>query len=145
MYMIYVKTFGRFAVFIDEKPMVFKNLKVKELFAYLIDNEGDFVSSKDIMVSLWPDRQADIRLKRTFRYTLRLLREAFHESGIENVIDVGYGVVKVNKDLILCDYYEFIKGNNENYPYKNDYLFNYEWAEPTRRRIKEYQDKRIAN
>lgn len=143
--MIYVKTFGRFAVFIDDKPMVFKNLKAKELLAYLIDNEGDFVSSKDIMVSMWPDRQADIRLKRTFRYTLRLLREAFNESGIENLIEVGYGVVKVNKDSILCDYYEFIKGNYEDYPYKNDYMYNYEWAEPTRRRIEEYRKKHEVN
>ena len=80
-------------------------------------------------------------LKRSFRYTLRLLRDAFNAEGIDDLFDVGYGVVKINRNRITCDYYEFIKGNIEEYPYKDDYMYGYEWAESTRRRIEERQSR----
>lgn len=132
---IYIKTFGRFAVFIDEKPLLFKNLKAKELLAYLVDYEGDFVSNKEIMEALWSDRNNDMSLKRTFRYTLRILRDVFSAQGIDDLFDVGYGVVKINRERIDCDYYDFIKGNNKICPHTDDYMYGYEWAERTRRRI----------
>lgn len=132
---ITIKTFGRFAVFIDEKPLLFKNLKAKELLAYLVDNEGDFVSNKEIMTALWRNRNADMSLKRTFRYTLRLLRDAFSAQGIDDLFDVGYGVVKINRERIECDYYEFIKGSKEINLHTDDYMYGYEWAERSRRRI----------
>ena len=97
---IYIETFGRFAVFIDGQPLLFKNLKAKELLAYLIDNEGDFVSNKDIITTLWKNRINDVSLKRSFRYTLRLLRDAFNAEGIDDLFDVGYGVVKINRNRI---------------------------------------------
>ena len=142
---IYIETFGRFAVFIDGQPLLFKNLKAKELLAYLIDNEGDFVSNKDIITTLWKNRINDMSLKRSFRYTLRLLRDAFNAEGIDDLFDVGYGVVKINRNRITCDYYEFIKGNTEAYPYKDDYMYGYEWAESTRRRIEERQSRSKSN
>lgn len=132
---IYIKTFGRFAVFIDEKPLLFKNLKTKELLAYLVDYEGDFVSNKEIMEALWSDRNNDMSLKRTFRYTLRILRDVFSAQGIDDLFDVGYGVVKINRERIDCDYYDFIKGNSKNCPHTDDYMYGYVWAERTRRRI----------
>lgn len=132
---IYIKTFGRFAVFIDEKPLLFKNLKAKELLAYLVDYEGDFVSNKEIMEALWSDRNNDMSLKRTFRYTLRILRDVFSAQGIDDLFDVGYGVVKINRERIDCDYYDFIKGNSKNCPHTDDYMYGYVWAERTRRRI----------
>lgn len=138
---IYIETFGRFAVFIDGQPLLFKNLKAKELLAYLVDNEGDFVSNKEIMSTLWKDRINDVSLNRTFRYTLRLLREAFNAEEVADLFDVGYGVVKINRDRFCCDYYEFIKGNIEEYPYKDDYMYGYEWAESTRKRIAERQQR----
>lgn len=132
---ITIKTFGRFAVFIEDEPLLFKNLKAKELLAYLVDNEGDFVSNNEIMTALWSERNNDMSLKRTFRYTLRILRDVFSAQGIDDLFDVGYGVVKINRERISCDYYDFIKGNNSIMHHNDDYMYGYEWAERSRRRI----------
>ena len=139
--MIFIKTFGRFAISIDNYVLPFKNLKVKELLAFLVDNEGDFVGNEKIISALWPQRDHDISAKRTCRYTLRLLRETLSKAGLSDLIEVSYGVVKIDKEKVVCDYYEYIKGNTEQYPYDDEYLYGYSWAEPTRKRIAERQVK----
>ena len=141
--MIFIKTFGRFTIFIDHKPLVFKNLKVKELLAFLVDNEGDYVSIDEIITTLWPLREHDLSAKRTCRYTLRLLRSSLEKAGNGDLIEVGYGVVKLDIEKVVCDYYEYIKGNVKAYPYDDEYMYGYLWAERTRKRIAERQEKQV--
>ena len=48
-----VETFGYFNILVDNRPVVFKRNKEKELLAFLIDRKGQFVARKDVFYILW--------------------------------------------------------------------------------------------
>ena len=56
---IAVHTFGAFNVYIDLKPLNFELEKVKELFAYLIDRHGEFVTEEEFAQALFADKAND--------------------------------------------------------------------------------------
>ncbi len=52
-----VKCFGHFEVLYDGKPVDFKRSMCKEVFAYLIDKRGAFVSEDEIRYLLWSEEE----------------------------------------------------------------------------------------
>ena len=49
---VQIRTFGRFDVFIDEKVVIFKNTKAKELLALCVDRKGGNVSLEEAIDKL---------------------------------------------------------------------------------------------
>ena len=56
-----VSCFGNFEVYVKDEKLVFKRLKTKELFAFLIDRKGAGMTIKQICAVLFPDDTDDIK------------------------------------------------------------------------------------
>ena len=68
-----IRTFGYFDVFVDDRPIAFRNEKSKELFALLVDRRGGFVSSEEAIGFLWENEPANpVTLARYRKVALRL-------------------------------------------------------------------------
>ena len=58
---IRVKCFGNFEVYVRDEKLMFKRLKTKELFAFLVDRKGAGMTAKQICAVLFPDDTDDTK------------------------------------------------------------------------------------
>lgn len=121
-----VRCFGNFEIFINGKPVSFKYNKSKEVIAYLVDRRGAICTVKEISANIWEDEKhtSYIRnIKSDIKNTLVKL-------GCDGLIDMQWGKMSINTDMIDCDYYNYIEGNDEAANlYTGEYMSNYSWAE----------------
>lgn len=129
---IYIRTFGYFDVFVDEKPIAFRNKKSKELFALLVDRRGGFVSSEEAISFLWEDEPVNsVTLARYRKVALRL-KNILEEYGIADIVEAVDGKRRVDTDLVQCDLYDYLSQKEEYAQlFKGSYLTNYSWGETT--------------
>ena len=83
---IAVHTFGAFNVYIDLKPLNFELEKVKELFAYLIDRHGEFVTEEEIAQALFVDKANDKETKKQTASLIAILKKMLKKNGIDQII-----------------------------------------------------------
>lgn len=127
-----VRTFGYFDVFVDGKPIAFRNKKSKELFALLADRRGGYVSSEEAISYLWEDEPASpVTLARYRKVALRL-KNILEEYGISDVVEAVDGKRRLVTEKVQCDLYDYLTGE-EKYAslFKGAYLTNYSWGEST--------------
>ncbi len=125
-----VRCFGSFEVFVDDEPLIFRRSKSKELFAYLIDNNGGLCSIGELLSVLWEDGENTPSRNSLIRTCISDLRKTFDEKGYPNIIKKEYNAVAVLVDELDCDYYNFLKKDpvavNQ---YMGEYMKQYPWAE----------------
>lgn len=129
---VYIRTFGYFDVFVDDKPIAFRNEKSKELFALLVDRRGGFVSSEEAISFLWEDETANsVTLARYRKVALRL-KNLLEEYGISDIVESVNGKRRIATEKVQCDLFDYLSGN-EAYAqlFKGNYLTNYSWGENT--------------
>ena len=133
---VYVRTFGRFDVFVDGVPLDFHNAKAKELFALCIDRLGGNVSMCEAIDKLWPERDYDEKVKKLYRKAIISIKKTLAENGVNDVFDTSRANAYINYDKIDCDYFKFL-GNPEKYNllFQGEYMFDYSWAEGTLAKI----------
>ena len=129
---IRIRTFGYFDVFVDDKPIAFRNEKSKELLALLVDRRGGFVSSEEAISFLWEDESANtITLSRYRKVALRL-KNILEEYGISDIVESVNGKRRIVPEKLRCDLYDYLTGREEYAQlFKGSYLTNYSWAETT--------------
>ena len=127
-----IRTFGYFDVFVDDKPIAFRNEKSKELLALLVDRRGGFVSSEEAISFLWEDEFANsVTLARYRKVALRL-KNLLEEYGISDVVESVNGKRRIVTEKIRCDLYDYLTGREEHAQlFKGSYLTNYSWSETT--------------
>ena len=127
-----IRTFGYFDVFVDEKPIAFRNEKSKELFALLVDRRGGFVSSEEAIAFLWEDEPANsVTLARYRKVALRL-KNILEEYGVPDIVESVNGKRRLVTDKVCCDLYDYLSGREEfSQLFKGSYLTNYSWGENT--------------
>lgn len=127
-----IRTFGYFDVFVDNKPIAFRNEKSKELFALLVDRRGGFVSSEEAISFLWEDEPANpVTLARYRKVALRL-KNLLEEYGISDVVESVNGKRRIATEKVQCDLYDYLSGQDEYAQlFKGSYLTNYSWGETT--------------
>ena len=127
-----IRTFGYFDVFVDEKPIAFRNEKSKELFALLVDRRGGFVSSEEAISFLWEEEPANsVTLARYRKVALRL-KNILEEYGISHIVESVNGQRRLATDQVHCDLYDYLSGREEYAQlFKGSYLTNYSWGETT--------------
>lgn len=129
---IYIRTFGYFDVFVDEKPIAFRNKKSKELFALLVDRRGGYVSSEEAISFLWEDEPVNAVTLARYRKVALRLKNILEEYGITDIVDVVDGKRRIVTEKVRCDLYDYLKGNEEYAQlFKGSYLTNYSWGEVT--------------
>lgn len=129
---VQIRTFGYFDVFVDGKPIAFRNEKSKELFALLVDRRGGFVSSEEAISFLWEDEPANsVTLARYRKVALRL-KNILEEYGISHIVETVSGKRRIVTDRVRCDLYDYLSGREDCAQlFKGSYLTNYSWGENT--------------
>lgn len=129
---IYIRTFGYFDVFVDERPIAFRNEKSKELFALLVDRRGGYVSSDEAISFLWEDEPINpVTLARYRKVALRL-KNILEEYGISDIVESVNGKRRLITEKVRCDLYDYLSGQEEFAQlFKGSYLTNYSWGEGT--------------
>ncbi|MBR2259430.1 MAG: response regulator [Blautia sp.] len=126
---VVVKTFGNFEIFVDGETLSFHRQKAKELLAYLIDRNGRGVNRPGIFAALWEDGLYDHSRQKYLDVIIRSLRETLKEAGIEEILEIKSGFLRVRTELLDCDLYRFLKNEPEAVnAYRGEYMEEYSWA-----------------
>ena len=129
---IEARTFGYFNLLVDGRPVRFSRSKAKELLAFLIDQNGNFVSRKDIFYALWEDSNYERSKQKYLDTVIRSLRDTLQEYQISDILETEKGAMRVVPDKLVCDLYRFLKGDIDAVnSYRGEYMNSYSWADMT--------------
>lgn len=129
---VVVKTFGLFDVLIDGTPVKFKMAKCKELLAYLVDRQGSDVSRAELFSVLWEDRAYDRKQQKLLDVYIRTMRKTLQEYGIDDILELRRGTMRVVPERFVCDAYRFFSGDSDAInAYRGEYMSAYPWASIT--------------
>lgn len=129
---IQIKTFGYFDVFVDDKPISFKLAKAKEILAYLVDKQGAGVTRAELFAAIWEDKPYDRGMQKQLDVYIRSLRDTLREYGMEEIMELDKGVLRVRPDTFTCDAYLFYSGDSDMInAYRGEYMSAYSWASMT--------------
>lgn len=134
---VFVKTFGYFDIFVNNKPVYFSSSKAKEFMALLVDRQGGAVSTEQAIGALWPDREYDETVQSLFRKMLKSLRQSLADAGISDMFIDVRNQRSIDVLKFSCDYYKFMENPRENIDlFHGEYLEGYAFAKPTASKIK---------
>lgn len=129
---IHIKTFGTFDVYVDDRPVIFKLAKAKELLACLVDKQGSGVTRAELFAAVWEDSLYDRRMQKQLDVYIRSLRETLQEYGIPEIMEMKKGVLRVRPETFVCDAYLFYSGDSDTInAYRGEYMSSYAWASMT--------------
>lgn len=124
-----VSCFGNFEVYVKEEKLVFKRLKTKELFAFLIDRNGAGMTAKQICAALFPDDADDGKNSAYLRQLFMDLKNTLKAVGAEAVLCHETPCYRVDTSLIKCDYISYLETGKPEF--HGEYMTQYSWAEET--------------
>ena len=128
-----IRTFGYFNVIIDGQPIAFQHEKAKELLALLVDRQGKFVSSSEIISCLWEDEPVNDNTRSRCRKAMFYLREILEKYGLEDLVEsTSKGYRRIRTEMIDCDLYRYLDGEAAFVrAFRGAYMADYSWAEQT--------------
>ena len=119
-----LRCFGNFDVLCDGTPVAFRYKKTRELLAYLTDRDGAEATTQEIMAAIFeesrPSYFSNIRLD---------LLGTFAALGVPEVVSAAYGRMRIVRELVECDYFDFLDGKNA--VFHGEYMTQYSFAEAT--------------
>ena len=124
-----VKCFGNFEVYAKDEKLVFKRLKTKELFAFLVDRNGAGMTAKQICAVLFPDDTDDVKNASYLRQLVMDLKNTLKSVGAESVLRHETPCYRVDTTLIQCDYISYLETGKPEF--RGEYMMQYSWAEET--------------
>ena len=124
-----VNCFGDFEVYAKNEKVVFKRLKSKELFAFLIDRKGAGMTARQICAVLFPDDTDDTKNSAYLRQLVMDLKNTLKSVGAENVLCHETPCYRVDTSLIKCDYISYLETGKPEF--HGEYMTQYSWAEET--------------
>jgi len=130
-----VKCFGEFEILVDNRPIIFKSQKARELAAILINKKGAIVSPEEAFGLMWADKVYDNYTGSAYRKALAKLEYTLEEHGCREILLRASGGSGIDKNAIECDYYNYLDGNYG--LFAGEYMHNYEWAVPTLGKMKQ--------
>jgi two-component SAPR family response regulator len=145
---VHVCCFGQFCVETNNGKVKFRTEKAEELFAFLIEQRGNFVSRSMILDRLWEDFDGERALV-NFNSTLYNVKKALLAHGIKLPIEYAHGNYRLDMAGLDCDCLKFLELASDSKPvtgpnlpdfetaaklFKGDYLSGKEslWAERSR-------------
>ena len=124
-----VKCFGNFEVYVKGEKLMFKRLKTKELFAFLVDRNGAGMTAKQICAVLFSDESDDAKNAAYLRQLALDLKNTLKAVGAENVLRHETPCYRVDTSLISCDYISYLENGKPEF--RGEYMTQYSWAEGT--------------
>ena len=127
-----IRTFGYFDIFVNGKPIAFRNKKAKELLALLVDRRGGYVTSEQAIGYLWENEPASTVTLARYRKEALRLKNTLEEYGIGHIIESVDGKRRIIPEQVDCDLYGYLSGKEEYAnAFKGSYLTDYSWGEMT--------------
>ena len=127
---VFVKTFGHFDVFVDNKPIMFRSGKAKELLAFLVDRQGGTVSTDQVICALWEERPNDEATQNLCSKVSKNLSRELDKYGVQELFITNRGIRRVDTELFDCDLYGLLEGEEQaRKQFVGDYMLDYSWAE----------------
>ena len=124
-----VHCFGNFDIYAKDEKLVFKRVKTKELFAFLVDRKGAGMTAKEICVALFPEDSDDVKNSAYLRQLVLDMKATLKAVGAENVFRHEKPYYRIDTSLIECDYLSYLEvGKPE---FHGEYMMQYSWAEDT--------------
>ena len=124
-----VHCFGNFDIYAKDEKLVFKRVKTKELFAFLVDRKGAGMTAKEICVALFPEDSDDVKNSAYLRQLVLDMKATLKAVGAENVFRHEKPYYRIDTSLIECDYLSYLAvGKPE---FHGEYMMQYSWAEDT--------------
>ena len=124
-----VNCFGNFEVYAKGEKLIFKRMKTKELFAFLVDRKGAGMTAKQICAVLFPDDMDDNKNSAYLRQLVLDLKNTLKTVGAENVLRHETPCYRVDTSLIQCDYLSYLETGKPEF--HGEYMMQYSWAEDT--------------
>ena len=124
-----VKCFGNFEVYVKDEKLLFKRVKTKELFAYLVDRNGAGMTAKQICAALFPDDTDDTKNSAYLRQLVMDLKKTLKSVGAEAVLCHESPCYRVDTTLLKCDYISYLETGKPEF--HGEYMTQYSWAEET--------------
>ena len=124
-----VKCFGNFEVYVRGEKLMFKRLKTKELFAFLVDRNGAGMTAKQICAVLFYDDFDDAKNSAYLRQLVMDLKNTLKSVGAESVLRHETPCYRVDTSLIDCDYVSYLATGKPEF--RGEYMTQYSWAEDT--------------
>ena len=124
-----VKCFGNFEVYAKNEALLFKRLKTKELFAFLVDRNGAGMTAKQICAVLFPDDTDDTKNSSYLRQLVMDLKNTLKAVGAEAVFCHETPCYRVDTNLLKCDYFSHLETGKPEF--HGEYMTQYSWAEGT--------------
>ena len=124
-----VKCFGNFEVYAKNEKVMFKRLKSKELFAFLVDRNGAGMTAKQICAVLFPDDMDDTKNAAYLRQLVLDLKNTLKSVGAESVLCHETPCYRIDTSLIKCDYVSYLENGKPEF--FGEYMTQYSWAEET--------------
>ena len=124
-----VKCFGNFEVYANNEKLMFKRLKSKELFAFLVDRNGAGMTAKQICAVLFPDDTDDTKNAAYLRQLVMDLKNTLKAVGAEAVLCHETPFYRVDTTLLRCDYFSHLETGKPEF--HGEYMTQYSWAEET--------------
>ncbi|WP_027399973.1 response regulator [Anaerovorax odorimutans] len=129
---VFINTFGRFDVFIDNELVVFKRAKSKELLALLVDMQGGLVTIEQAVSVLWENRPYNSNVKQMYRDATSQLRNTLMQYNCSSLVKIIRGGCYIDVNEFECDYYQLLKNDKKAIlSFNGEYMFDYSWAEHT--------------
>lgn len=126
---LFVQAFGTFEVFFNGEPVMFRYLKTKELFAYLIDRRGALVSRDELITVLWG---GETERSSYYKQVQKDLTDTLSRLDCRDVLVKQRGVLGLACAKLRCDYYAWLRGDPAGLSaFHGEYMRQYDWAEPT--------------
>jgi two-component SAPR family response regulator len=124
-----VKCFGNFEVYAKNETLIFKRLKTKELFAFLVDRNGAGMTAKQICAVLFPNDTDDNKNSAYLRQLVLDLKNTLKSVGAEGVLRHETPCYRIDTNLLKCDYISYLESGKPEF--FGEYMTQYSWAEET--------------
>ena len=129
---LYAKTFGKFEVFVNGRPLQFHYQKTKELLAFLIDRGGVMCSNAEILEYLWEDYDMESSHISYLKNIRRDLLQVLEEAGCLDCIVRSRGELGILRSEIDCDLYDYMENRGmegSDRLFRGEYMSQYSWGE----------------
>lgn len=138
----FIRTFGKFEVFVDGQPAPFSSAKAKELLVLLVDRNGAIVTTEEMLTYLWEDKVDTDSSRSLCRKVVQRMRENLMNLGIGDIVIHHKHGRAIDKSKVDCDYFRYLKGDPEAVSqFHGEYMTNYSWPEETLARLMTYEGK----
>lgn len=124
-------TFGAFTVYgRNNEILTFSRTLSKEILAYLVDQNGFPVTSKDIASDVLEEPFFDDRVSKRVSKLILMLMNDLKTAGFPDVVVKQNRQLRLNRDMVDCDLYRMLEGDPDAVnAFRGEYMLQYSWAE----------------